>query len=243
MKALKRILFLVVVIPNLFVFYGCDKKKKKEIVKPVFETGSVTDVDGRVYKTVKIGNQWWMAEDLKVTKYNNGDNILTPSSVLQWESDTSIYCVNGNNYYYKWKVVIDTRKLAPEGWHIPSDNEWKQLEIALGMSNSDADKLAWRGNLEGNKLKQDNLDAVVWGETKFMESANESGFSALPNNCRLFNGVYGSPLSGKGQGFWWSASEYSKNEAWFRNLDHKNTNIFRSHVLKTYGFCIRCVKN
>jgi uncharacterized protein (TIGR02145 family) len=243
MKAFCKIILLVILIPILFLVNGCGKKKKKEIVEPIFEMSTVTDVEGRVYKTIKIGNQWWMAEDLKVTKYNNGDNILTPSSNLQWESDTAIYCVNSNSYYYKWKVVNDARKLAPEGWHIPTDNEWKQLEIYLGMSGSDADKLAWRGNLEGNKLKQDNLKATVWGESKYMEAANESGFSALPNNCRLYNGIYGSPLAGKGQAFWWSTSEYSKSEAWFRNLDHKNTNVFRSHVLKTYGFCVRCIKN
>ncbi len=250
---MKTIFKITLFFLSLLLFVACGKKKPKTIEPIVYETGTVTDIDGKVYKTVKIGAQWWMAEDLKVIKYRDSNVIKKIDDNIQWSNDTAgAYVINSGNYYYNWYALFNAKQLAPEGWHIPTDNEWKILEQHLGMSENVANKLAWRGDLEGNKLKfggpfaagiSDNLQG--WknqAKSNGYSVVNESGFSALANNCRLQSGVFGAPTDFS-QGFWWSISTFNTNEAWFRNLDYKQTNIFRSHVSKKYGMCIRCVKD
>ncbi|MFQ5629021.1 MAG: fibrobacter succinogenes major paralogous domain-containing protein [bacterium] len=111
----------------------------------------VTDIDGNSYRAVKIGDQWWMAENLRVTRYRNGDAIpnitdnkawsqLTTGALCNYDNDPEKAAIYG--LLYTWYAVIDSRGIAPEGWHVPSDEEWKQLEISLGMSESEANKRA-----------------------------------------------------------------------------------------------------
>lgn len=97
------------------------------------ETGKVTDIDGNTYKTVKIGNQWWIAENLKVTHYRNGDAIPEVTDNEQWKNlNSGAYCAYDNNesnaavygYLYNWYAMNDSRNIAPEGWYVPSDEEW-----------------------------------------------------------------------------------------------------------------------
>lgn len=247
-KKAKYSSFLLLVLCSMLMI-ACEKKEETPDV--VFETGTVIDVEGRVYNTVKIGNQWWMAEDLKVKKYRNGDYILDigidlPSDDIRWSKNTSgAYCIEDtyNTYLYNWYAISnDSTGIAPEGWHIPTDNEWKELEIHLGMNQADADKLNWRGAHEGEKLKLKSKTTGCWKEYDSVWDTNESGFTALAKGCRLFNGVFGVP--GEGQtGFWWSASESSNRDAYYRHLDYKNANVFRYYGSKNYGFAIRCVKD
>ena len=122
---------------------------------------TVTDIDGNVYETVQIGNQHWMAENLKVTHYNNGSEILNITSNGDW-GDLSIGAYGdydnspniSNNYgrLYNWFVIVDERGVCPEGWHIPSDEEFMTLEMFLGMSESEANSTGYRGTNEGSKL-------------------------------------------------------------------------------------------
>lgn len=229
-----------------FVLLFTTACKKKEKTSPVQETGSVTDVEGNVYKAIKIGNQWWMAENLKVKKYRNGNPIPQSQSDTQWKDTLSAYCLYDNNpvspgLLYNWYSVHDTNNIAPAGWHVPSDDEWKVLEQYLGMSKSDADKMNWRGTHEGDKLKI----AAPQGWTSYgaVWATNESGFTALAGGCRLFNSVWGDPGLFS-TGFWWSSTENTSNkQAWYRYLDYKNTNVFRFYGSKNYGFSIRCVKD
>ena len=241
--------FSAMLIAGLFLFIisGCGKEQPP---LPVPETGTMTDHDGNVYKTVKIGNQWWMAENLKVTTYQNGDSVNFEPSANNWKDSTPAYCIYGSSYYgflYNYYALSDPRKLVPAGWHLPSDAEWKALEIALGMSVSSADSILWRGSKEGDKLKKARVDAgaTTWyidTENQFSVWANnESGFSALPGSCRIFNGTYGSP-GVPYTGYWWS-STLRGNEVWYRYLDYNNSKIFRFYVDKRYGFSVRCVKN
>ena len=101
-------------------------------------TDTITDIDGNVYEIIKIGNQWWMAENLKVTRYSNGDAIPNITDGSEWTNlTTGAYCVynnenNNNSTYgllYNWYAIADGRNIAPEGWHIPTDAEWKELEM------------------------------------------------------------------------------------------------------------------
>jgi uncharacterized protein (TIGR02145 family) len=235
------ILYALIILAN-----GC--KKETDQTTPSRETGTVTDIDGNVYQTVKIGSQWWMTEDLKVTKYRNGSSITKiQTDNVAWSSDSAgAYSDNIDNAQkvigklYNGYAVTNGNNIAPAGWHIPSDEEWKTLEKSLGMSQADADKSDWRGTNEGEKLKIESPK----GWTRFGEvwDTNESGFTALANGCRLYNGNAGDPGL-FATGFWWSSSKYGTGEVWYRYLDYKNANIYRSHVFMTYGFSIRCVKD
>src|SRR6185312_12775462 len=162
MKSISKIVYSLL-IAVLVVTTGVSCKKKTET--PVQETGTMTDADNNTYKTVKIGNQWWMAENLRVKHYRNGWPIqemtsTSPDSVWA-QKTTGAFCkydyddTKAAKYglLYNWYVMTDTNIIAPAGWHIPSDDEWKTLEMYLGMSQADADNVKWRGKDEGDKLK------------------------------------------------------------------------------------------
>lgn len=152
-------------------------------ITAVPETGTLTDIDDNVYKTVKIGDQWWLAENLKVTHYRNGEAIPNVTDGTQWSNlITGAYCAynndNGNistyGLLYNWFAVDDNRNIAPAGWHVPTDEEWKQLEMYLGISPTRVNDTNNRGTDEGNKLKSTN------GWHNGGNGTNVSGFSALP---------------------------------------------------------------
>jgi uncharacterized protein (TIGR02145 family) len=237
-----QIAFLILLFAS-----GCKKEKEDEVTTPVHETGTMTDADGNMYRTIKIGNQWWMAENLKTIRYRDSSLILhlTNLNATQWSSNTTgAYCEyeDGNStpgLLYNWFSVSSEHNLAPAGWHIPSDDEWKELERNLGMSPPDADNSGWRGSHVGDKLKIGGTEG--WRASENVWPTNESGFTALAGSCRLFDGSWGSP--GLTQtGFWWTSTA-SANEAWYRYLDYKNANVFRSHCSQNYGFSVRCIKD
>jgi len=173
-------------------------------------TGTVTDIDGNVYKTVKIGNQWWMAENLKVTRYRNGDPIPNITDNHTWvDLSTGAYCNYNNDIsnvatygrLYNWYAVDESRNIAPAGWHVPTDDEWKQLEIYLGMSPTEADETHWRGTDEGGKLKETGTTHWYSPNTG---ATNESGFTALPGGYRVSGG-----FSSLGFGaYFWSSTVF-----------------------------------
>jgi uncharacterized protein (TIGR02145 family) len=244
----KQSVYLSVVIITVIlsaILTGCKEDDENVIPK---ETGTVTDIDNNTYTTVKIGNQWWMAEDLRVTKYRNGQAIpKRQTDSLQWSSDSvGAYCevINNNQQlvglFYNWHTINNPLQIAPEGWHIPSDEEWKMMESFLGMSSAEINKEGWRGTNEGVKLKIAaplgwSIYGTVWG-------TNESGFAAYALGCRMFNGGWGEPGL-FATGFWWTSSEYSLMTASYRYLDKKQSSIFRDQASKQYGFAIRCVKD
>ena len=228
----------------------CLNSCKPEDAPTPKETGTLTDIDGNTYRTVKIGNQWWMTDNLRVKHYNDNspitEFIFFSNPDTAWANlTTEAYCNYDNNYdtlnglLYNWFAVNDSSKLAPAGWHIPSDDEWKELELYLGMSATDADKLNWRGNNEGDKLKTEGPLGWIFHENIW--GTNESGFSALGSACCVFNGYFADPGL-QATGFWWSSSTH-ENQAWYRYLDYKKSNVFRYYGPKTYGFSVRCVKD
>ena len=241
---IKNIFPLTVIVSFLVLFYaGC--KKDEENTPVAHQTGMVTDIEGNVYLTIKIGDQWWMAENLRVKKYRDGTSIVDGQDSLDWVQGSGAYCFFENNHaspglLYNWAAVANTSNLAPAGWHIPTDEEWKTLERTLGMSSADADNVGWRGVDEGSKLKIASPNG--WTLYDDVWSTNESGFTALAGSCRLFNATFGSPGL-QATGFWWSATERLADTGWYRYLDYKSANIFRSHANKNYGFSVRCVKD
>ena len=227
----------------MLLFGGCKKDKEE---KKSFEIGTVTDIENNVYRTIKIGEQWWMAENLRVKTFRNGNPISQHQTSDTWQESTSSYCLYDNNenspgILYNWYSVNSLDLIAPTGWHIPSDEEWKDLERNLGMSLSESEKQSWRGSNEGEKLKIEGTTG--WTFYDGVWATNESGFSAMAGSCRLFNGLWGSPGL-FATGFWWTSSETNDNkEVWYRYLDYKSKGVFRSHCSKNYGFSIRCVKD
>ncbi len=209
-------------------------------------SNTVTDIDGNVYQTVTIGTQVWMAENLKVTHYRNGDPIPHVTDNSEWIGlTTGAYCNYNNDEgnvatygrLYNWYAVGDSRNIAPEGWHVPTDEEWKQLETYLGMSQAEADAIGWRGTDEGGKLKE--AGTTHW-QSPNTGATNESGFTALPGGYRNLNGSFGD------MGYYaafWSSTEFSSYYAWLRGLNYGDSQVGRLYYHKPYGFSVRCVRD
>jgi uncharacterized protein (TIGR02145 family) len=164
--------------------------------------GIAEDIDGNVYKTVMIGTQVWMADNLKVTKYNNGTEIPNIKDGVQWAAATAgAYCLYNNDIgnkstygiLYNWHAV-NTRKLCPTGWHVPDDAEWITLENYLIASGYNYD-----GTTTGSKIAKSLAATTSWapttatgavGNTDFPLYRNKSGFSALPGGYRGMQGNF-----------------------------------------------------
>jgi len=215
------------------------------------ETGTVTDIDGNVYRTVKIGNQWWMAENLKVTRYRNGEAIPNVEDAGEWPNlATGAYCNYDNDVakvaiygrLYNWFSLSDSRSIAPAGWHVSTDEEWKQLEMTLGMSRSTADDTGWRGSDEGGKMKATGTREAGTGlwYSPNEGATNASGFSALP--CGIRNG-YGAYHYLDNYATFWSFTESISNYALTRSLYYNRSDVNRSDGGKVYGFSVRCVRD
>jgi uncharacterized protein (TIGR02145 family) len=171
--------------------------------------------DVKIYKWVKIGSQTWMAENL----------AYKPSSGNYWAHDNDFSYVSKYGYLYDWKTACN---VCPNGWHLPTDREWKELEMAIGMSSSDADNTLWRGTNEGNALRASSFGGN-----------NASGFTALPGGFRHSNGSF--YLEGF-YGYWWSATE-SGTDAWQRNLSSSRSDVHRYANDKGSGYSVRCIRN
>ncbi len=175
--------------------------------------------DGQTYKTVKIGNQTWMAENLNYKTDNSWTYNNNPA--------------NGKVYgrLYTWDAA---KTACPDGWHLPSDDEWKTLEMFLGMSQSEADNTGFRGTDEGKKMKSTS----GWSDNG--NGTNSSGFNALPGGGRSSNGSF---LNLGDYGYWWSASEDTGTHAWGRGLRYGADQVDRYNTNKVNSFSVRCLKN
>ena len=236
---MKHIFFLVV-----FLMLGLQACKKETQTPIILEYGTVIDVDGNSYKTVKIGDQWWMCENLRVKQFQDGSAITNIGNVDQdslWANTTaSAYSVlNDTLYgcYYNSFAVQDSRKLAPAGWHIPTDEEWKTMEKTIGMSESQSNQLAWRGTNEAELLLNKNGEGWQTGTVPF--GMDTYDFSIFPAGCRLFSGEITSGFTA----FFWTATATANGHAYYRYFDHQKKNIFRQTTYPEYGMSIRCVKD
>jgi uncharacterized protein (TIGR02145 family) len=210
------------------------------------KTGTVTDAEGNVYQTVRIGSQWWMAENLRATHYRNGDLIprvtdptawqyLTTGARCEYDNNTDNIVVYGR--LYNWFAVSDNRGIAPEGWHVPTDNEWKQMEVYVGISQFYADEYGWRGTDEGGKLKE---SGTVYWYSPNTGATNESGFTARPGGLRYSQGYFSS--MGR-DAYFWTSMDFSITAAFGRNLNYTHSDICRYAYMQNYGFSVRCVKD
>lgn len=210
------------------------------------DTDIVTDFDGNDYKTIRIGNQLWMASNLMVTHYRNGDPIPQVQKSDEWSKiETGAWCFyennpeNGKKYgkLYNWYAVNDNRNIAPEGWHVPSDDEWKKLEQYLFMHQADADNVGRRGKNEGGKLKE--TGTTHW-KSPNAGATNESRFLALPGGYRISNGDFDRLRS---MANFWTSTERDSLGAWDRYLMHDSATIGRYGSDKKVALSIRCVRD
>jgi uncharacterized protein (TIGR02145 family) len=221
------LLLILVILPA-----GC---KKEEL-----DTTTVSDIDGNIYDLVTIGSQTWIKQNLKTTRYNDGTQItnIPANSVNSWESQTSgAYCWYNNDKaqfgetygpLYNWRAV-NSGKLCPAGWHIPTKNEWTSLYFGL------------QGPLvAGGKLKE--ADTIHWAgappdSPPYPVATNESGFTALPGGSRS-----GSVFSGlRTYGAWWTSTSDNSDNSWalilYGNSEATSINSFNSND----GFSVRCI--
>jgi uncharacterized protein (TIGR02145 family) len=203
----------------------------------------VTDIDGHIYPTVKICNQTWMAKNLDVARYRNGDIIPQVTDPTEWANlTTGAWCWYNNDSatygsvygrLYNWYAVNDPRGLAPEGWHVPSNSEWDMMTKCLDETVDTTCNPCWSGNNIGTKLK----NSTGWYNGG--NGTNGSDFGGLPGGYRLnlsFNEIGSNAI-------WWSTSEYNSQNSWAHLLGFDYSGVFRFSDYKTYGFSVRCVKD
>jgi len=187
-------------------------------------SGVFTDTrDNEDYKLVKIGNQIWMTENLNY-KTANGS----------WCYDDKESNCNTYGRLYNWET---SKKVCPNGWHLPTDEEWKELERHLGMSIEESDKKLYRGTNEGGKLKETSLS--YW-KVPNEKSTNKSGFSALPGGYRSIFGLYNNMGN---IAYFWSSTEFNSTNIWSRTLYYNNSKVNRHDNSKEYSFSVRCIKD
>lgn len=226
MKKEKSSFILVLVIITVS-FTGC--KKDPKLPDPV------TDIDGSIYKTVKVGDQLWMAENLRTTRFNDGSGIPLVKDDNSWHSLTAAgYCwYNNDEASYKVPYgalyngyTIASGKLCPTGWHVPDIEEWRDLKIFLGDSTK-----------TGGKLKESGTAHWL---TPNKGADNRTGFTALPAGIRYFEGTFASVLSYSGI---WSATETENDEEWYIGLYYGDATLATNHRNKKYGLTVRCLKD
>jgi len=215
---------------------------------PNLTYGSVEDIDGNIYKTIQIGTQTWMAENLKTNRYNDGSQIPNVTGDADWvplktgayrwyNNDAATY-KNTYGALYNW-YTVKTGKLCPTGWHVPSDDEWKQLEMALGMTQAQADGcgefpgISGRGTNQGTQMKA-TIGWYDW-EGKYGDGTNTSGFSALPGGETDWSGKF--EIEGY-CGSWWSSTN-----AIDRVLDFSDPGVISGVQNAHCGISIRCLKD
>lgn len=194
------------------------------------------DIEGGTNKTVTIGNQVWMQENLNVTKFRNGDIIRQAQTNEEWNdagaNGEAVWCyynndpVHGKKYgkLYNWFAVHDPRGLAPLGWHIPTDKEWAMAVSALGGEI-----------IAGGKMKYNGISQ--W-QSPNVGGDNSSNFNALPSGMRGIGGKFN--FIGE-SGYFWTRSEYSPSTAWYRVINHHLPTVVRSSEEKVDGLSVRCI--
>lgn len=214
--------------------------------------GIVQDIDGNVYKTIKIGTQVWMVDNLKTTHYNDGtaipevsdatawSNLTTPG--YTWYDNDSTMHAELHGALYNYYAVADTNSLnvCPVGWDVPTDAEWTILtdfleDSGFGYGGSGADisksmasTFGWTSSGTAGRVGNDQ------------GTNNSSGFSGLPGGRRDSDGTFNFVGS---LGYWWSSTEYLTSSAWHRYLFYNNDDVYRNFGPKGFGFSVRCLRD
>jgi len=228
-KKTSNLIYPIILVGFALIFLpGCKKDDSNN------SSNTITDADGNIYHTVTIKDQTWMVENLKTTQYNDGSSFIPNITDNTWGGLTiPAYCWYNNDVsnkatygaLYNW-YAVNSGKLCPSGWHIPTDAEWAILISNLGDSTS-----------AGGKLKETGTAHWVTPNTG---ADNSSGFTALPGGSHYTNGSF--YLNGK-YGWYWSSTESSSTAAWHEYMIYNTSTITRTSGSKSIGFSVRCIKN
>lgn len=232
MKSFRKIKKWYISASLLLFIYSCQKEDSNEPDLPPEEITHVTDYDGNTYSTVTIGSQVWMAENLKVRTFLNGDSIPTTSldvsgesaPIYQWAYDDDEQNATTYGRLYTWYVVNDKRKICPDGWHVPSDPEWQEMISFLG------------GNTAGGKMKE--AGTSHW-QAPNLGATNETGFTALPGGYRSFDGHY---VSIGVSNYLWSTTPDGER-SWGQRLHYNDSISERWSFEREAGVSVRCIKD
>lgn len=224
---------------TLYIYQSGQVVSKRAItdIDSIVFYNTVKDVDNNVYKTITIGNQIWMAENLKTTKYKNGTAIPKVTDAMVWSglttpaycwynNDSSTYYTNKYGALYNW-YTVNTGNLCPTGWHVPTNAEWTTLITYLGGEN-----------ITGGRLKENGTTHWYSPNT---EATNEKGFTALPAGWRN-DGSSSFYFVGYGT-LWWSDTQNGVNSALRIGISNDSDNVFRSDETFQFGLSVRCVKD
>jgi len=224
-----------------FLMSSCQKTGTKEELSV-----NVPDIEGNVYGIVTIGTQIWMAENLKNTKFNDNSAIPQVTGFAEWTKlTTPAYCwmsddeISYKNLYGAMynRFTVNSGKLCPTGWHVPTDREYMTLEETLGISADTVKIWDFRGSSTSNGMKMKSSS----GWSSVGDGTNTSGFSALPGGCRY--AITGSFNNVGDLSYWWTSTEENPRLARYRRLDWNNNGVFRGAVNKQGGKYVRCVKD
>jgi uncharacterized protein (TIGR02145 family) len=236
---------IALVVTGIFVTKNIIKSNEKRAIEQdnLARSGSIIDPrDNQIYKTIMIGNQVWMAENLRADRYNDGTSIpLVTVDTLWWELTTPAYSWYNNDKaanmipygaLYNWHAV-NTGKLCPVGWHVPSDAEWTILADFLGGMSLAGDKLKEAGDTTWKSFFHDES----------INPTNSSGFTAFPGGSR--SGSEGQPdFDNMGyEGSWWSSTADYENFAFRILIQGKWNQLYRDEVFTSVGFSVRCLKD
>ncbi len=235
---------IIISLPFILFMFSCSMLKKTTLDIPAERLDSVVDKrNGHVYKTVKILDQWWMMENLNIGEKISGDEEQTNNDEIEkfcYKND-SLNCQKYGGLY-QWEEVMQyqfndkdksIKGICPDGWHVPTDKEWMEMEIWLGMHNTQADDIGFRGITEGDKLK-------VIEKCNQEKYCNMSGFSALMGGRRDHKGYFfGINVTGN----FWTATSTDENKAWFRQLSSSSPQVKRDKEKQSSAYYVRCVKN
>lgn len=227
--------------------YGCQKENESPSIH-----GSFTDPrDGQTYETIQIGNQWWMAEDLaylpSVSPSSQGSQTVPYYYVYEYQGTDVVTAKQQANYntfgvLYNWPAALQA---CPIGWHLPSEAEWTKLENYLADNGHNYDGSKGGGR---DKIAKSLASTTHWNTSTGIGDVgndlsvnNSSGFSALPGGNRYYE--WGSFNYIGNFGYWWSSTDLSTTNSWYRSLNFNHSNVVYSNGRKDYGLSVRCVRD
>lgn len=220
-----------------------------DLSKPCPGMPTVADIDGNVYKTVLIGDQCWMKENLRTTRYNDQTSIplinndqgwvtLGSNGARTWVKDDSATYATLYGALYNWHAVNHPSGLCPQGWRVPSDQEWKQMELFIGIPLENLDDFGGRGTYHGGMLK--SIGTQYWRFPN-KSATNLKGFTALPSGSRASNNgkfIYMSEMAN-----FWTATADNPQTIWAREVHYLIGSVIRSQRSPATGYSVRCIKD
>jgi uncharacterized protein (TIGR02145 family) len=245
-----RCFFLCV---GIIAFVLCNKNNPVDNSNDNFTFGSLTDIDGNVYKTIQICDQEWTVENLRTIRYNDGTPITLDTSAASWASATTgEYCYYKNTInsdsikkfgaLYNW-AAVNTKKLAPLGWHVPTDSEWNSLKNCLiangyNFDSSTMDNIIAKSLAAKTDWHATSTPGAVGND---LSKNNRSGFSGLPSGYRSPDGAFYNICI---VCYWWSATQYpGSSDAFYWGLYYDGTSLLRDNDSQRAGLSVRLVRN